>query len=281
VEQPQWYGELWIKYPLGQSRLPTYHGLVFKAQADFWTIITEFLLLTFSRPRSIARLSLAQIFGFYNRLQAWLHNLPEPLTPRKIVLPHQLKLHMHYQSMLVDIFTPILEDTEADKMLRLGKTPRDIYIEALTHLETLMRLYYLRHGFEGFDSFLIHFLGTLNYMTMTGIESEADPAYREFRRSTMILLLKGIHDQGQAHFVARAVLRLQASYMRREDVELLKRYVEINEGHLIYGPLEQAFCSDWPTYGIGLEAKAERLRQGISLSSTMASLCLGPSTSPT
>ncbi|GAB1311051.1 Nitrogen assimilation transcription factor [Madurella fahalii] len=279
MDQPQWYGELWIKYPLNPTRLPTYHGLLFKAKADYWTIITEFLLLTLSRPRATARLPVHQIFGFYNRFRAWLHGLPEPLTPRKIVLPHQLKLHMHYHIIMIDLFSPIM-DCNGSEGFRLCRMPRDLYIEAVTHFETLLRLYYLRHGFEACDSFLIHFLGTLNHLSMNAIVSGADSAYLESRRSTIMLTTKGIYDQGRCHFIARAVLRLQVSLMPPEEVALLRRHVEMEEEQLIYGPLEQAVCSDWPVYEIGLEAKAEQWRQGRKFSSSLASLSVGPGTSP-
>lgn len=279
MEQPQWYGELWVMYPLNQSPLPTYHGLLFKAKADYWTIITEFLLLSLSRPRATARLPVHKILGFYNRLRAWLHGLPEPLTPKKIVLPHQLKLHMHYYIIMIDLFSPSMDHDGSDGA-RLGRMPHDVYFESVTRLETLLRLYYLRHGFEAFDSFLIHFLGTLNHLSMNAIESNADHAYLEPHRSTVVLITKGIYDQGQCHFTARAVLRLQVSLMRPEDVELLRRHVEMEEEQLMYGPLEQAVCSDWPVYEIGLEAKAEQWRKGKKFSSSLASLSLGPNTSP-
>lgn len=262
-----------------QSRLPTYHGLLFKAKADFWTIITEFLLLTLPHHRATTRLPVHQAFSFYDRLRAWLEGLPEPLTPKKIVLPHQLKLHMHYHILVMDFFSPFLDYNGTDGM-RLGRTPRELYFEAVTNYETLIRLYYLRHGFEACDSFLIHFLGTLNHLSMNAIESCGNSVYLESHRSTVVLLTKGIYDQSRSHFVARAVLRLQVSLMRPEDFELLRRYVEIDESQLIYGPLEQTVYSDWPVYGTGLEAKAEQWRQGRTWSNSLESLSLGPSTPP-
>ncbi|KAL2261349.1 hypothetical protein VTK26DRAFT_4346 [Humicola hyalothermophila] len=278
--QPQWYGELWIKYPLTQSLVPTCHGHLFKAKADFWAIMNDFLLLRFPHHRSPTNLSLDQTFGFYNRLQAWLHNLPEPLSARKVVLPQQLKAHMHYYHMLIDLFTPILQYTGVDR-IPLPKQPRDIYRDAVDHLETIVRLYYLRHGFEGFDGYLLHFLGSLNHLTMTTIEAGTDSRFLESRRSTILLLTKGIHDQGRNSFVARAILRLQVRSMRPEDVELLKRFVDIETEQMVFGPLEQTVYSNWPTYDVGLEAKAEQFKQGRTLANVLASLSLESSNSHT
>jgi hypothetical protein len=270
---------MWVRYPLSQSPLPTHHGLLFKAKADFWAIVNDASLLTFSHHGPPSKLPVNQTLEFYNRLRVWGQGLPEPLTPKKIVLPHQLKLHMHYNHILIDLVTPIVGYTGSAGP-QLCQTPRDIYIDAVTHFETLVRLYYLRHGFEGTDMFLFHFLGLLNHITMSAIETSTGSSFLEARRSTLLLLTKGIHNQSHVHFFARAILRYQVSLMRLEDVELLRQFVEIEEDQVIYGPLEQTVHSDWPVYDLGFEARDEHMRQGRTLSRVLASLTLEPSMSP-
>lgn len=279
VEQPQWYGELWVRYPLTQSPVPTHHGFQFKARAEFWTIMNEFSCLAFSDHRAPCKLSINQIFTVHNRLKAWLHNLPEPLTPKNIVLPHQLKLHMQYNHMLIDLFTPALSYAGSE-LAQLDKTPHDIYSEALIHQETLIRLYYLRHGFEAFDSFILHFLGFLNHITMDAVEKSTGSSFLESRRSTLLLLTKGIHDQSRLAFVAKVILRLQVRVMRPEDVDLLQRFVEIETDQVISEPLGQVVHTDWPVYEAGHEAKADLFRQGQTLASALASMSLEPSATP-
>ncbi|KAL1837226.1 hypothetical protein VTJ49DRAFT_4108 [Mycothermus thermophilus] len=279
TQQPQWYGELWVRYPLSQFRLPTYHGLLFKAKADFWVILTEFATMAFSDGRTPADLPVGQILECYNKLRAWHDSLPEPLTARKIVMPHQLKLHMHYKHVLVDLVRPIL-GYAGPVTPGSAQTPRDIYVEAVTHFETLLRLYYLRHGFEATDAFLLHFLGFFAHITIDAVETSAGSSFLEARRSTLLLVMKGIYDQSRAHFLAKAILRLQASHMRPEDVELLTRFVfvdlEDKDQLPISGPLEQAVLTDWPSYDVGLDARAELMRQGQGLASSLASLSLEP-----
>ncbi len=277
LEQPQSYGELWVRYPLSQPLFPTYHGLLFKAKADFWTIINEISLLISSPHRSPSKLTLGEIFQFYERLKAWFHNLPEPLSPKKIVFPHQLKMHMHYHHMLIDLVTPIL-DHAGDPGIPSTFIPRDIYVEAVINFETCVRIYYLRHGFEAADGFLLHFLGLLNFINMSAIETSIGSSFLEPRRSTLLLLTKGIHELSRAHFVARAILRLQVNLMRPEDVDLLRQFVEIETDKVIYGPLEQAMNTNWPVYEIGFDAKAEQRSQGKMLANTLASLSLEPQT---
>ncbi|KAK3990327.1 hypothetical protein QBC44DRAFT_66147 [Cladorrhinum sp. PSN332] len=260
---PNFYGELWVKYPLTSAPLPVHHGLLFKAKADFWTILNELAVLNFSTSRPLS-MPPQQIVAFYQRLRKWLHNLPEELTPRKIVLPSQLKLHMHYNHVITDLLKPILGQNWSD-----GESPPksfdETHSEAILNLETLVRLYYLRHGFESADSFLIHFLGNLGFISRVTIEQPPDAASLESHRSTEILLMKGMNELGRAYYLAKAVMRLQASFMRPEDVELVKRFADVEADQLVYGPLEQSLHSDWPVYEIGYEAKAEQLRQGRNL----------------
>jgi hypothetical protein len=265
---------------MSQSLWPTFHGLLFKAKAEFWSIVNEIALLSFSRRRSPARLPVDQILRFYNRLSTWLHNLPEPLTPKQAVLPQHLKLHMHYNNVVFDLVTPILGHG-AIAVGQSRQTPRDIYMEAVTNFETVIRLYYLRHSFEAADSFLLHFLGLLNHMTMTAIETSKGSSFLESRRSTLLLLSKGIHDQSRSFFVASAILRLQLSAMRPEDVGLLRQFVKLEEDQLMLGSLEQALHTNWPVYEIGLEAKAVMREQGRMLANSLASLTLQPSNPPT
>ncbi|KAJ4295913.1 hypothetical protein N0V88_004615 [Collariella sp. IMI 366227] len=278
IEYPQWYGELWVKYPLSQTRLPTFHGLIFKAKADFWTIINSFAQLAFADRHVGSKPSVHEVLPFYHRLRAWERNLPEPLTPRKIVLPHQLKLHMLYNHMLIDVVELILGCPQPEGA-QLAQVHRDAYNEAVLHFETLIRLYYLRHGFESTDIFLLHFLGFFNHITMKAIETSEGSSFLESRRSTLVLVTKGIRDQGQAHYVARAILRFQVNMMRPEDLELMQQFVEIGGDQVIFGPLEQTVHTDWPVYDIGLEAKAEKRRQGKTLASSLASLILESPTS--
>ncbi|KAK0729242.1 hypothetical protein B0T21DRAFT_291956 [Apiosordaria backusii] len=279
-QHPQWWGELWIRYPQTPTRLPTYHGYLTKAKADYWSIMNDFSLLSFSQPN--VKIPLDQVVGFYNRLRGWLLSLPEPLTPRKLVLPHHLKLHMHYNCVLIDLLKPLLGLNWTDST-QPNKTLDDAHYEAAIHLETLLRLYYLRHGFEAFDGFLLHFLGSLNFIKINTRETQNNSLFLESHRSTMLLLMKGIRDQSQCYTVARVVLRLQAHLMRADDVALLKKFVDIETEKLACGPEspgqveEDVILSDWPVYEIGLEEKAEQKRQGVDFASMASSLSLSSS----
>ena len=87
-ENLDWYGELYLKYPLNQRLYPAQFGKLFKSRAAFYMILNELRLrLSVEEP-----LSDEDIAGFYSRFKDWFQNLPEPLSPRKVVLPDHLKL---------------------------------------------------------------------------------------------------------------------------------------------------------------------------------------------
>ena len=289
IEFPQFYGETYVRYPLSQTRLPTYHGLLFKAKADLWVIINEYSIAQHGCYREPQKLSVEQILGFYNRMTNWLHNLPGPLTPQRIVMPHQIKLHMHYNLILVAMLKPIVKYDwgnrgQPGKVFPV-KTPREAYLDATIFFESTVRIYYLRHGFNALDNFLIHFLGSLSQLTVNAINENEGSAIVEPLRSTLLLCLKGIQDQSRSYYIGKGVLRLQVSLMRAQDVELLKRFVMIETDDVIFGPLEQPIQSDWPAYALTVESSGHQT-QYISLSRQLASLsfespvAMGPSPRP-
>ncbi|KAK3383676.1 hypothetical protein B0T24DRAFT_58979 [Lasiosphaeria ovina] len=284
IQCPQFYSETYVKYPSTQSRLPTYHGLLFKAKADLWSIANGITLVQVGPSNSNLprKLSVDQILGFYNRMTAWLRNLPEPLSPRRIVMPHQLKLHMHYHILLIALLKPIVNYDWGNRNQGVtlpAMTPREAYLDSLVYFETTLRLYYLRHGFSALDSFLTHFLGSLSQLTVEAINTNEDPSIMEALRSTLLLCIKGIKDQSQSYYIARGVLRLQVSLMRDQDVELLKRFVMIEADDVIFGPLEHPIQSDWPAYTLAHEDSAIQ-PHSLSLTRRLASLSLEPPGSP-
>ncbi|KAA8632821.1 hypothetical protein SMACR_02850 [Sordaria macrospora] len=279
IENPQWYGEIWVKYPGSQSRFPTHLGFMFKAKAQLWTIMNDLSLLSFRDGGLPLKMSSSQVLEFYNRLVNWLHQLPEPLSPRKIVTPHQMKLHMHFYFILINMLRPIVT-SEWRNGIPPGKTippctPHDAYLNATILFETLIRIYYLRHGFEALDSFLMQFLGALAYMTIDAIAQNPSAPHVETLRSTALLATKGMWEQAQSLYVARAVLRLLASAMRPEDVQLLKKFANVEAETDIYAaPLEQPVQSDWPTYVVRLDQNPDTVRLGKTLSSKLERLSL-------
>lgn len=136
--------------------------------------------------------------------------------------------------MIINIFQGALSqksetsiDTEAS--LFSGTNPADILSEAKIRLETLLRLYYLRHGFEEFDLYLIAVLNLVFYYSVErGKESShGSAASHDDHSSTVILCAKGAHDQGQNHFLGQTVLLILRDLMSEKDLSLLHQYINV------------------------------------------------------
>ncbi|KAK4216540.1 hypothetical protein QBC37DRAFT_86806 [Rhypophila decipiens] len=283
-QYPEWYGELWVRYPYGLPRTPTHHALVWKARADLLTICIEYANLAFKESASalVAELPVSQILKFYDRLIRWREELPDPLTPKKIVMPNHLKLHMYYNLILVNILRPVVHDRVDGGDLSPfhwpllpshRSSPRDAYLDAKIHFDTALRLYYLRHGFEVPDSFIGQFLSSLTRLTVDAINEDPTSPFVEDWRSTVLLTAKGVYEQSKSVYVMRALLQIQIGLMTPRDVERLKHFARIEKAQEIHAPLEEPIHSNWPTYIVGHEHGAENLTR------QLGNLSLGPATS--
>lgn len=88
-EDADWYGEIWIKYPLDQRLSPSYFGYTFRARSQFRVIMNEFCQAAYSESLLV---DLGRANGLYSQLRSWYNALPELLQPKKIVLPGHLQL---------------------------------------------------------------------------------------------------------------------------------------------------------------------------------------------
>lgn len=244
-------------------RTPTHHGLLVKARADLLTICIDFASLAFRGSASpIADLPIGHIFDFYHRLIRWRENLPDPLTPKKIVLPNQLKLHMYYNLILVNILQPIArmgDDLSLSHWPFSHKSPRDAYLDAKIHFETAFRLYYLRHGFENPDPFLGQFMSALIKLTLDTINEDPGSPFIEEWRSTVLLAAKGMYEQSRSAYVLKALLQVTIGLMTPRDVDRLKHFARIEADQEIREPLEEPIHSIWRVMSVGHDPSTESL----------------------
>lgn len=84
-----WYGEIWLKYPLTDTLSPSYFGSVFRAKSHFRIIMNEFCCTAYSEGSQV---TVDKAYELLNKLKHWYHGLPGPLQPKTIVLPAHLQL---------------------------------------------------------------------------------------------------------------------------------------------------------------------------------------------
>lgn len=104
---------------------------------------------------------------------------------------------------------------------------------SLPRFETLIRLYFLRHSFEAYQSQMVHFLAFLASSAMGALRSAtpgegttsstillADTDMIDAQRSTLLLCLKGLQDQGKNIYAGNLVLRIFQDRLNAEERKL-------------------------------------------------------------
>lgn len=226
---PRWYGEIWIRYPLGQAVHPSNLGHVVKANFELRLLMNTMASELFAEdapPRS----TVAQVLDCKARLDSWFTHLPEPLMPTKVVLPDHIKIHLEYYGVMIGLMRLPVESAA-----NLAATWQGIIHHAEIRLETLLRLYYLRHSFESYDPLLMHWLMFLGDVVLQRLDhhtshsssgnSPTIPLDLESLRSTLILCAKGLWDQGRNYHIAVLVYRLLRDRMKASDLDILRTHI--------------------------------------------------------
>ena len=135
---------------------------------------------------------------------------------------------------------PILKSKGSPKAAEdeIWATARKRAAETLSHavirLETVIRLYYLRHSFEFCDTYMTYPLWTLANTLMKAksgrqmaVFHEA-PDSLEHLRSTLVLCLRGLADQSRHAHMAGVIFRLLFERQTPEDADIIGRYIPLD-----------------------------------------------------
>ncbi|KAL5587801.1 hypothetical protein FOVSG1_012937 [Fusarium oxysporum f. sp. vasinfectum] len=222
-EMPSWYSDLRVRYPSSQEVISTRNHQTFKAYLEFWAIFNDIASVSFppGRDRSF---SLSQAVDFYARSRSWFEGLPNDLQPGKIVLPCQLKLHIQYWLLLMDLFKPFADWDQ--RMEGLDKTSSEIYRDARWNQAYVLRIYYLRHGTEAYDCWFSMFLFKLGFVALQEVASSSD---RDASLSNLILALTSLDNQGKCCFMSEFTLRTICAQMRSEDLAIFKQFATFED----------------------------------------------------
>ncbi|KAF3046754.1 hypothetical protein E8E11_005503 [Didymella keratinophila] len=132
--------------------------------------------------------------------------------------------------------------------------------EAEQALETLMRLYYIRHGFQGTDVYLASPLAKLGLRAVSKIASAPTDEELDAVRSTLFLAAKGLHLQSSSYYIAQMLRHILVNQMRPQERQLLQSVVGSSDGNIDL--LEQnvhATQARWtPAVGSVLELSEEQ-----------------------
>lgn len=135
-----------------------------------------------------------------------------------------------YHNILLTVSRLLIQEAEIAPYLEV---PSGLEAE-ITHskicFETIMRLYYLRHGYEGGDMILLHFLAVTSFMALSKelVTSSGSPSNStsspDAPSSTLILTAKGLYDQGHNYFISAMILHVLRKQMASRDADVLGRF---------------------------------------------------------
>ncbi|KAM0233823.1 hypothetical protein ACHAP5_010255 [Fusarium lateritium] len=204
----------------------TYH-----AQLKFRVILRDLASVIASQGPD-ERLSLHPRARFYARLASWYDKLPAPLQAENAALPSQLGVHFQYWAVITSLFED-LDLVEKAKLTLQGQCVQHIAQGARCNFKIVLRIYYLRHGFEMYNMWAFFFLLYLCFLAIgelhASVEAGGDEA--DATRSTLILASKGMSTQARCYYLAEAMLRTVCMQMDSGDVLLLGQYTSFQDLH--------------------------------------------------
>ena len=110
---------------------------------------------------------------------------------------------------------------------------------------------YLRHSFDYNDPYLLIFLTLLGNWAAHELATDPTLETREVFtfnavRSTWVLAVKGLHDQGQNLHLASVIYKILRGRGTKEDTELLSSCVDVKDLEVDYSSLALFVRSEWP-----------------------------------
>lgn len=134
---------------------------------------------------------------------------------------------MWYQHIVLSLHEPLsTSEVQGEALLfenenESGQGPSYIATQARHYLETLIRLCYLRHGFETVDSFLVQFLNIVGFRVLDRLKSNPAEADQTEMLSTLALCARGLRQQGAHYYLVELVYHLFLNNIDSEHVRFL------------------------------------------------------------
>lgn len=159
---------------------------------------------------------------------------------------------MFYHNVRFDLYELLLTEVDVMTSSVSSHTQAEIPQLALEHsqicLETLVRLYYLRHGFNGSDALITNFLVLVAFHSIVKLKTGTPPLSSSSSsnfsmpgtnalpfaapdlsdaRATLILAEKGLQEQGQCYFFSQTVFHVVLDSISPEDAQLVQHYTKV------------------------------------------------------
>ncbi|KAL6808365.1 nitrate assimilation regulatory protein nirA [Trichoderma camerunense] len=217
-EDPEWYGEIWVKYPLSQTPIQMNFPHFFKAKCELGLIVTQIAVDLFEAgERGSTRDPRESVAGHLEALESWSSSLPMSLKPSEIVFPFHLKLHLAYHNIVINLCEVTTPDGDAKIPAQSGGGVQwKLHLSRIS-FEPIVRLYYLRHGFENADAYMAHCLTVLAFIGVAQLAASTTPS---FPASTS--LEEARREQGQSYYLPFTLFHIVQGQMGSDDLNALQ-----------------------------------------------------------
>ncbi|PWO19553.1 EPT1, sn-1,2-diacylglycerol ethanolamine- and cholinephosphotransferase, partial [Pyrenophora tritici-repentis] len=236
------FGEIWVKYPLADHLTPIHLGQTFLALNKLRYIMNDIAGKALPEKDGHDEIDIQQADRYHGMFMQWFNELPEPLQPHNIAMPTHLLLHMQFHNLITMTFQPFLKHEKSLNAFNNTDTfqqkarfsPKRLFAASKASLQTLLHMFYHRHGFEAYYIFLLQVLVQLGFDALERLRTlEAQqthfPAVMKATRATLILCAKGLRDQGRNFFLSELIFRILRDEMNPVDVKLLKDWTRIKD----------------------------------------------------
>jgi len=154
-------------------------------------------------------------------------------------------------------------------------SPKDALEESRCAYETLVRIYYLRHGFEAFDPFIVQVLAVLAFMTQSRIQQGVPDVPLPALQSTLVLALVGLADQSHSFYTSQMVLSAVRNVLAQREIELVSKFMQQGRAKEKHPPQDSHAHYMWPINFGSITADREarrlgKLLEGTTISETVA-----------
>jgi len=133
-------------------------------------------------------------------------------------------------------------------------SPEDIVSHANICLETLIRLYYIRHSYDTHHGFFTYFFMLLGNMAIETLRhARHAPDSQKAFRQTLILCATGLESQAQSIHLANLTFQALLDRIDPEDAQLVRSYCRPKEEDADLEALKRYSMSQWPLPVIKLD----------------------------
>ncbi|CAN9446427.1 unnamed protein product [Alternaria alternata] len=235
LTDPGFHDEMWLRYPFATSTVPAYYAHTITARRHLNQIKNDIVYKVRSRNVLEGPVLFSTILDLNERLDSWFQNLPLAMQARNIVFPPQLEVHI-----VIELFRR--GGDGADEALSA-----QMILESNVRMETVLRLYYLRHSFDCFTNFMIYFMVYIGNLALEDLGSnQLNNASVEDLRSTLVLCANGLQSYGKAFHVAKLAHYALSTRVSTRDLRLLQAYSGSQDNAVEEQTLINHAHSSWP-----------------------------------